>query len=191
MPTATAIGFLTAPQNSTPTTSSLVYTRKVSLVMAACSVSAEALVGGGDDRGRRHVVADFLGVVGPGERGGAGPGLLLDHLRGALERADLVALRQRELQRALRAPRRDPARHLADGLGRDGVDEQVGQLRSASSMPAKRISSGQAHAGQEVRVLVRRLRARAASSRVSARTSASCPRRTSRREKALPQLPSR
>ena len=36
MPTATAMGFLTAPQYSTPTTSSLVYTRKVSLVMAAC-----------------------------------------------------------------------------------------------------------------------------------------------------------
>ena len=42
MPTATAIGFLTAPQNSTPTTSSLVYTRKVSLVMAAWSASAMA-----------------------------------------------------------------------------------------------------------------------------------------------------
>ena len=42
MPTATAIGFLTAPQNSTPTTSSLVYTRKVSLVTAAWSATAIA-----------------------------------------------------------------------------------------------------------------------------------------------------
>ncbi len=42
MPTATAMGFLTAPQNSTPTTSSLVYTRKVSLVIAAWSASVSA-----------------------------------------------------------------------------------------------------------------------------------------------------
>ena len=35
MPTATAMGFFTAPQYSTPTTSSLVYTRNVSLVIAA------------------------------------------------------------------------------------------------------------------------------------------------------------
>jgi len=42
MPTAMAMGFLTAPQNSTPTTSSLVYTRNVSLVIAACRATAMA-----------------------------------------------------------------------------------------------------------------------------------------------------
>ena len=160
MPTATAMGFLTAPQNSTPTTSSLVYTRKVSLVMAAWGARRHGLVGGGDDGGRGHVPADLLGVVGAGERGGAGPRVLVDHLGRALERAELVALRQRELQAAGRAPRRDPARHLAHGLCGDGVHDSSAAAEVGVVHADEADLVGQPHAGQEVRVLVRGLEPR-------------------------------
>ena len=78
MPTATAMGFFTAPQNSTPTTSSLVYTRKVSQVTACC-------------RRRRHrsssqaiTVADGMSRLtssawfGPESAARRRPGLLVD-----------------------------------------------------------------------------------------------------------------
>ena len=55
------------------TTSSLVYTRKVSLVTAAWRASATDSSAAGDDGGRGHVLTDLLGVVGAGERGGARP----------------------------------------------------------------------------------------------------------------------
>ena len=47
---------------------------------------------------RRHVAAHLFGVVGTGERRGRRTCLLGDDLRRTLERAELVALGQRELQ---------------------------------------------------------------------------------------------
>ena len=150
MPTATAMGFLTAPQNSTPTTSSLVYTRKVSLVTAACSASAMASSAAAITVADGMSRLDLLGVVGAREGGRGRTRLLLDDLRRPLEGAQLVALGQRELQRARRRAGREAQRATSRTacVGTAYTTSPAAE-RSASSMATKRISAGSATPGRK------------------------------------------
>ena len=188
MPTATAMGFLAAPQNSTPTTSSLLYTRNVSLVTAACRaramLSSAAAITVADGMSRLTSSA----WLGPERARPRRTRLLGDHLRRPLERAQLVALGQGQLQRARGAPAEAPARHLAHRLRRHGVHDELGAGDVRVVHGREPQLRGQHDAGKEVRVLVRRVELHGFGA-VSVSTCTPWPRCTSRRENALPQLP--
>ncbi len=127
---------------------------------ARCSTSATSLVVAGDDRRRRHVASHLLGVVRPREGGDHPARLLVDDLARPLERAQLVALGERQLQRARGARRRHPTRHLTDGLGRYRVDEELRGADIRVVHGHERDLCGEGDAGQEMRVLARRLQLR-------------------------------
>ncbi len=143
MPTAMAMGFLAAPQNSTPTTSALRYTRKVSLLTTACRrwarSSSSAAITVAEGMSRRHL----FGVVGPGERRRRRAGLLGDDLRGPLERRELQTLGERQLQAGGRPQRRGPRGDLADGLRGHRVHQQLGALQvGVADAPGRRRPPG-------------------------------------------------
>ena len=148
-PAASAITFFAAAQSSTPTTSSLTYTRKQGRVDRVLELGRQHRVLARDHRGGRQPLRDLLRDVRPREHGDRP----IEHERGeALARRGVEALRQREHGRAPRQRGRDGAERRA----RDGQDDE---LRSGerSVGDRRRVDAGEIGAGEVAGVAVRRL----------------------------------
>ena len=138
-PAAIATMFLSAPHNSTPTMSSLTYTRNARLPTPDRPLR-ELLVIGPDNRRRRHPVSDLEGEVRARQRSDAPTDRahrLGDNLAHPQKRSRLEPFGHREEVGRRRHRRRD-ALHLGPKMrGRDGEQDEVGGGRQGRRLSGR------------------------------------------------------
>ena len=151
-PAASAMTFFAAAQSSTPTTSSLTYTRKRIECTATWTRTASSRSVARDDGRRRQPAHDLVGDVRPGEHGDR---TVPDERRQALAGRRVEALRETDDRRVTRKCRDDLAEHTTwhrddDEVGvgdrcsvdrrrHDPVEPCIGRVARIAGRPVDRV----------------------------------------------------